>query len=71
MKDITRKYINMIENFDYDFFLAGQDDVDFGLDELQEQIEEETNLRLLKDLELFREFAACLKYDKIKIMLMK
>ena len=65
MKDLTEKYVNMIEAFECDFVLA------IGgarnLSSLQQNIEEKEP-DLLKDIELLQELSFNLRHGKLKIV---
>lgn len=66
--DLTQKYVSMIEAFECDFSLAVDKGSDFTLDELQEQINDNTNLRLNNDIELLKELSFSLRHGKVKII---
>ena len=68
MKDVTEKYVHMIEAFECDFVLAISKDSDFDLNELQQQIKEKSNYTLLRDIELLQELSFNLRYGKIKLI---
>lgn len=68
MKDVTNKYIFMIDSFSCDFNLAADDDSDFSLEEMQEQIENNLNLRLSNDIELLSELSFNLRHGYVKIL---
>lgn len=68
MKDVTNKYMFMIDNFSCDFDLAADDDSDFSLEEIQEQIENNLNLRLSNDIELLSELSFNLRHGYVKIL---
>ena len=68
MKDITEKYIHMIEAFECDFSLAIDKDSNFDLEELQQQINEKSNYTLLRDIELLQELSFNLRHRKIKLI---
>lgn len=67
MKDITEKYVHMIEAFECDFSLAIDKDSDFDLGELQQQINEKSNYILLRDICLLEELSFNLRHNKFKI----
>lgn len=66
--DLTEKYINMIDAFECDFSLALDKESDFELNEIQEQIDSKTNLRLLNDIALLKELSFNLRHNKLKII---
>lgn len=68
MKDVTEKYIHMIEAFECDFSLAIDKDSNFDLEELQQQINEKSNYILLRDIELLQELSFNLRHRKIKFI---
>lgn len=68
MKDVTNKYMFMIDSFSCDFDLAADDDSDFSLEEMQEQIENNLNLRLSNDIELLSELSFNLRHGHVKIL---
>lgn len=68
MKDITEKYVHMIEAFECDFSLAIDKDSDFDLGELQQQINEKSNYILLRDIDLLKELSFNLRHNKYKIL---
>lgn len=68
MKDITEKYVHMIEAFECDFSLAIDKDSDFDLGELQQQINEKSNYILLRDIYLLEELSFNLRHNKYKIV---
>lgn len=68
MKDITEKYIHMIEAFECDFSLAIDKDSNFDLEELQQQINEKSNYILLRDIYLLKELSFNLRHNKYKIL---
>lgn len=67
MKDITEKYVHMIEAFECDFSLAIDKDSNFDLGELQQQINEKSNYILLRDICLLKELSFNLRHNKFKI----
>lgn len=67
MKDVTSKYKNMIESFECDFSLACDNESDFELQELQEQIDEKSNFCLLRDIELLKELSFNIRHDLVRI----
>lgn len=68
MKDVTAKYINMINSFDCDFQLSCDTCSDFDLYELQEQINEMSNFTLLRDIKLLNELSFNLRHNIYKII---
>ena len=68
MKDITEKYVHMIEAFECDFSLAIDKDSNFDLGELQQQINEKSNYILLRDICLLKELSFNLRHNKCKIV---
>lgn len=68
MKDITEKYVHMIEAFECDFSLAIDKDSNFDLGELQQQINEKSNYILLRDICLLKELSFNLRHNKFKIL---
>ena len=67
MKDVTNKYLNMIESFECDFSLADGSDDTFSLSEIQEQIDSNSNFKLNKDIELLEELSFDLRHGFTKI----
>lgn len=65
MKDVTGKYINMIEAFECDFSLAVHNKKDIA--ELDSTIKNKDE-KLLKDIELLKELSFLLRNNKIKIV---
>lgn len=68
MVDVTMKYRNMIEAFECDFSLACDNKSDFELQELQEQINEKSNISLLRDIELLKELSFNIRHNIVKII---
>lgn len=68
MKDVTKRYMYMIDSFNCDFELASDINSDFSLEEMQEQIENNLNLRLIKDIELLSELSFNLRHGYIKML---
>lgn len=66
MKDVTDRYLNMIDAFSCDFNLAKEDDKESILI-LQELINDKDE-RLLKDIDLLVELSYQLRYGKVKII---
>lgn len=66
--DLTQKYIGMIHSFECDFSLACDKFSDFDLCELQEQIDNNLNLKLNHDIELLKELSFCLRHGQVKII---
>lgn len=64
MKDLTNKYVNMIEAFECDFVLAKEKRR--NLDHLQQNIEDKEE-GLLKDIELLEELSYGLRHGFLKI----
>ncbi len=68
MEDVTIKYFDMIHAFECDFSLAVDKDSDFTLDELQQQINDNLNLKLNNDIELLKELSFGIRHHYIKIL---
>jgi len=66
-KDVTNKYLNMLDSFCCDFYLASDNNCSFSLNELQEQINNNSNLALIHDIELLKELSFNLRHNKLKI----
>lgn len=66
--DVTSKYLDMIDSFECDFVLAGDVSCDFDLSELQEQIYNNSNLKLIHDIELLQELSFNLRHGVVKIV---
>lgn len=66
--DITSKYLDMICSFECDFSLACDVSCDFDLNELQEQIDNNLNLKLNHDIELLKELSFNLRHGTVKIV---
>lgn len=64
MKDVTNKYINMIEAFECDFVLAK--DGKERLTSLQQNIEDKDK-DLLEDINLLQELSFNLRHNRAKI----
>ena len=65
LKDLTEKYINMIEAFECDFVLAMDGARNLG--SLQQNIKEKEP-GLLKDIKLLQELSFNLRHGKLKIV---
>lgn len=66
--DLTKKYLNMIMSFECDFALASDNKNEFSLIEIQEQINDKSNLSLLNDIELLKELSFGIRHNKIMII---
>lgn len=66
--DVTSKYLDMINSFECDFSLACDVSCDFNLNELQEQIYNNSNLKLDHDIELLKELSFNLRRGTVKIV---
>ena len=62
MKDVTDKYIEMIESFEMDFVLARDNPTKFKLGDLQ------LKGKLLEDISLLEKLSYGLRYGKLKIV---
>ena len=66
-KDVTYKYLNMLDSFSCDFSLAADKNYYFDLNELQEQINNNSNLAFIQDIKLLEELSFKLRHNKLKI----
>lgn len=67
MKNVTNRYLDMINAFSSDFILAKDDMESIPIWKLQELIDNKDET-LLKDIELLEELSYQLRYGKIKII---
>lgn len=67
MKNVTNRYLDMINAFSSDFILAKDDMESIPIWKLQELIDNKDE-KLLKDIELLEELSYQLHYGKIKII---
>ena len=68
MKNLTDKYMSMLDSFSCDFELAMDKSSDFSLYELQYQLDRHLNLKLLNDIELLSELSFNLRHGILKIV---
>lgn len=66
--DVTPKYLDMVCSFECDFSLACDVSCKFDLNELQEQIYNNSNLKLNNDIELLKELSFNLRHGIVKIV---
>lgn len=66
--DVTSKYLDMVHCFECDFDLCCDVNSGFTLDELQEQIDNNLNLKLNYDIELLKELSFNLRRGTVKIV---
>ncbi len=69
--DVTERYIDMIHAFECDFSLASDRLCPFELSELQEQLYEESNSKLLDDIKLLEELSFDLRHNNLRIVTVK
>lgn len=69
--DLTSRYLDMVHCFECDFDLCCDASSDFRLEELQEQIDNNLNLKLNHDIELLKELSFNLRHGICKIVEVK
>ena len=68
--DVTNKYLDMIHSFECDFDLAKDRESGFKITELQELIDDNNEV-LMKDIFLLEELSFGLRHNQIKIVEVK
>lgn len=68
MKDVTSRYLDMLNSFSCDFSLACDKESSFTLFDLQYAIDEKSNFILLNDIRLLIELSFNLRNGFIKIV---